>query len=111
MLFPREVAPRLHDAFMAVYRHAGFEPHIRPESFHTGWDVGGLSEVPAVALAPESVVSGLPPTLTAVRVSEPDDTLETCIVWRAAARSPAIDTCIAAAHEALAASPRGVGVG
>jgi DNA-binding transcriptional LysR family regulator len=105
VLFPREVAPRLHDAFIAVYRHAGFEPRIRPESFHTGWDIGGLSEVPAVALAPESVVGGLPPTLTAVRISEPDDTLETCLVWRAGARSPAVETCIAAAHEALAAFP------
>ena len=35
VVFPREIAPRLHEAFMAVYRRAGFEPRVRNESFHT----------------------------------------------------------------------------
>ena len=42
VVFPREIAPRLHDAFMAIYRRAGFEPRVRNESFHTGWDIGVL---------------------------------------------------------------------
>ena len=36
IVFPRDIAPRLHDAFLAIFRRAGFEPSIRPESFHTG---------------------------------------------------------------------------
>jgi DNA-binding transcriptional LysR family regulator len=100
VLFPREIAPRLHDAFMAIYRHAGFEPLIRSESFHTGWDVGVLAETPAVALAPESVAASLPEALAGVRISEPRDSLETCLVWRADGRSAAVETCVAAAHEA-----------
>jgi DNA-binding transcriptional LysR family regulator len=34
VLFPREIAPRLHDAFVAIYRRGGFEPRLRSESFH-----------------------------------------------------------------------------
>ena len=45
VVFPREIAPRLHDAFMAIYRGAGFEPRVRNESFHTGWDLGVLAEI------------------------------------------------------------------
>src|SRR5215207_7877458 len=33
VLFPRDIAPRLHDAFVAIYRRAGFEPRVRHESF------------------------------------------------------------------------------
>jgi DNA-binding transcriptional LysR family regulator len=46
IVFPREIAPRLHDAFMAIFRRAGFEPRVRTESFHTGWDLGILAEIP-----------------------------------------------------------------
>jgi DNA-binding transcriptional LysR family regulator len=92
VLFPREIAPRLHDAFVAVYRRAGFEPRLRNESFHTGWDLGVLAEIPAVAIAPQTVAGGLPEGIAAVSLSEPTDSLETCLVWRSDERSPAIAT-------------------
>jgi DNA-binding transcriptional LysR family regulator len=90
IVFPREIAPRLHDAFMAIYRRAGFEPRVRNESFHTGWDLGVLAEIPAVAMAPRTVTAGLPDGIMAVAISEPTDSLETCLVWRADDSSPAI---------------------
>ena len=83
VVFPREIAPRLHDAFMAIYRRAGFEPRVRNESFHTGWDLGLLAEIPAAAMAPQTVAGGLPAGIVAVAISEPTDALETCLVWRA----------------------------
>ena len=43
-----------------IYRRAGFEPRVRNESFHTGWDLGVLAEIPAVAVAPQTVAGGLP---------------------------------------------------
>jgi DNA-binding transcriptional LysR family regulator len=98
VLFPRELAPRLHDVFVAVYRHAGFEPRFRPESFHAGWDLGILGDIAAVALAPASVATGLPETIVAVAVSDPPDTLETCLVSRTDSRSPAVAACLAAAR-------------
>ena len=88
VLFPRDIAPRLHDAFVAVYRRAGFEPRIRNESFHTGWDLGVLAEIPAVAMAPLTVAGGLPDGIVAVAISEPTDSLETCLVWRGDESSP-----------------------
>src|SRR5918992_630461 len=90
VLFPRDIAPRLYDAFVAIYRRAGFEPRVRNESFHTGWDLGVLAEIPAAAMAPQTVAGGLPEGIVAVAISEPTDALETCVVWRADDRSPAV---------------------
>jgi DNA-binding transcriptional LysR family regulator len=98
VLFPREIAPRLHDAFVAIYRRAGFEPRLRSESFHTGWDLGVLADVPAVALAPESVASGLPEDISPVALSEPTDSLETCLVSRSNEDSPAVHAFVAVAR-------------
>jgi DNA-binding transcriptional LysR family regulator len=102
IVFPREIAPRLHDAFMAIYRRAGFEPRVRNESFHTGWDLGVLAEIPAVAIAPQTVTAGLPEGITAVAISEPTDVLETCLVWRADDSSPAIAAFVAVARSVFA---------
>jgi DNA-binding transcriptional LysR family regulator len=105
VLFPREIAPRLHDAFMAIYRRAGFEPRVRNESFHTGWDVGVLAEIPAAAIAPQSAAAGLPDGIVAVALSEPTDSLESCLVWRSDHSSPAVAAFVAVARSAVGAVP------
>jgi DNA-binding transcriptional LysR family regulator len=101
VLFPREIAPRLHDAFVAIYRRAGFEPRLRNESFHTGWDLGVLTDIPAVAIAPRTVASGLPEGIAAVALSEPTDSLETCLVWRSDERVPAVAAFVTEAQSAF----------
>jgi DNA-binding transcriptional LysR family regulator len=106
VLFPREIAPRLHDAFMAIYRRAGFEPRLRNESFHTGWDLGVLTEIPAIAMAPQTVASGLPEGIAAVALSEPTDSLETCLVSRSDIRSPAVDAFLAVARSLFVLTTR-----
>jgi DNA-binding transcriptional LysR family regulator len=83
VLFPRELAPRLHDVFVGLCRGAGFEPKLRSESFHAGWELGVLAELPVVALVPESVGRDLPDGVTALELSKPLDQLETDLVWRA----------------------------
>jgi DNA-binding transcriptional LysR family regulator len=105
VVFPREIAPRLHDAFMAIYRQAGFEPRVRNESFHTGWDLGVLAEIPAAAIAPQTVAGGLPEGILAVALSEPTDSLETCLVWRSDDSSPAVAAFVAVARSALGPAP------
>jgi DNA-binding transcriptional LysR family regulator len=60
VLFPRELAPRLHDLFIGLFRNAGFQPKIRSESFHAGWELGVLAELPVVGIVPESVGRSLP---------------------------------------------------
>jgi DNA-binding transcriptional LysR family regulator len=102
VVFPREIAPRLHDAFMAIYRGAGFEPRVRNESFHTGWDLGVLAEIPAAAIAPQTVAGGLPDGIVAVAISEPTDALETCLVWRTDDTSPALAALVEVARSAIA---------
>jgi DNA-binding transcriptional LysR family regulator len=105
VLFPREIAPRLHDAFVAIYRRAGFEPRVRNESFHTGWDLGVLAEIPAVAMAPQTVAGGVPDGIVAVALSEPTDSLETCLVWRGDDSSPAVAAFVAAGRSAFGSMP------
>jgi DNA-binding transcriptional LysR family regulator len=81
VLFPRELAPRLHDVLVGICRQAGFEPRLRTESFHTSWDLFLLPDVPVVALAPESVAGGLAEGVAAVPLSRPAAWLETRLVW------------------------------
>lgn len=50
LMFPRDLAPRLHDFMVDPCRRAGFEPLIRSESFHTGWELQILGEAPVVAV-------------------------------------------------------------
>jgi DNA-binding transcriptional LysR family regulator len=91
LLFPRELAPRLHDTLVGICRRAGFEPKLRSESFHTGWDLLTLAEVPVVALAPRSVASQLAEGVVAVPLSDTPDSLETRLLWRDGNRSPIVD--------------------
>jgi DNA-binding transcriptional LysR family regulator len=107
VLFPRDIAPRLHDTFVAIYRRAGFEPRLRSESFHTGWDLGVLADIPAIAIAPQTVASGLPEGIVAVALSEPTDSLETCLVWRSDERSPAVAAFVGVAQSAFGQAPSG----
>jgi DNA-binding transcriptional LysR family regulator len=82
VLFPRELAPRLYDSLVRLCRRAGFEPTISKQSFHAGWELGVLADVPVVALTPESVSQALPAGVHAVRLSEPDERLETSLISR-----------------------------
>jgi LysR family transcriptional regulator, benzoate and cis,cis-muconate-responsive activator of ben and cat genes len=91
VLFPRELAPRLHDVMVGVCRHAGFEPRLRSESFHAGWDLLLLPDVPVVAIAPRSVADELPEGVAALPVREPADTLETRLLWRDDNASPSLE--------------------
>jgi LysR family transcriptional regulator, benzoate and cis,cis-muconate-responsive activator of ben and cat genes len=82
LMFPRDLAPRLHDFMVGLCRRAGFEPKIRGESFHTGWELQILADIPVVALVPASVEDSLPEGIVAVHIDDPPDPLETALVWR-----------------------------
>jgi DNA-binding transcriptional LysR family regulator len=87
LLFPRELAPRLYDLMIGMCRQAGFEPTMRHESFHTGWELQMLAEVPVAALVPESVSRQLPEGIVALPLSDPAAVFETSLVWLKADRS------------------------
>jgi hypothetical protein len=46
-------------------------------------------------MAPLTVAGGLPDGIVAVALSEPTDSLETCLVWRADDTSPAVAAFVA----------------
>jgi DNA-binding transcriptional LysR family regulator len=88
LLFPRELAPRLYDVMSGLCRRAGFEPDVRGESFHSGWELQILADVDVTALAPASVARELPDGLAAAVVTDPPATLETALIWRKDDPSP-----------------------
>lgn len=90
LMFPRELAPRLHDAMLEVCRRGGFEPTISRRSFHSVSDTGIIAAAGGVTLAPRSV-SGNIPGAVAVPLAEPEAVLETYLVWLEPMRSPTAD--------------------
>jgi DNA-binding transcriptional LysR family regulator len=97
VMFPRELAPRLHDALLAICHGAAFEPKVSRQAFHSAGDTGTLTAVRGVALAPESVRDGLP-GVAAVPLVEPDAVLETYLMWHRETVSPAAATFRLLAH-------------
>jgi len=87
-VFPRELAPRLHDALLAICRRAGFEPKVSRIPFHSAGDIGTFANSGAVALVPDSVRGGVPGT-AAVPLGTPQAILETALVWHPPSLSPA----------------------
>ena len=81
LMFPHELAPRLYEFMTGLCRRAGFEPIVRGQSFHSGWEVQILADVEVVALAPASVALDLPDGIAVAVVGDPADQLETAIVW------------------------------
>src|SRR5262249_50990512 len=90
VMFPRELAPRLYDQLVGFCRAAGFEPTVRKESFHTGWDTRVLEDLPVAALAPASVRSGVPDGTAAVPLSDSFAVLETQTLSRSDDLSPVV---------------------
>jgi DNA-binding transcriptional LysR family regulator len=89
LLFPRELAPRLYDFMTGICRRAGFEPVVRGESFHSGWELQILGDVDVVALAPASVALDVPLGVASVPIADPPDRLDTVLVWRSDDSAPA----------------------
>jgi DNA-binding transcriptional LysR family regulator len=98
VLFPRELAPRLHDVMVGICRHAGFEPRLRSESFHTGWDLLLFADVPVVAIAPRSVARELPEGVVEVPLTDTTDSLETRLLWRDDNPSPTVQAFVSSAR-------------
>jgi DNA-binding transcriptional LysR family regulator len=101
VFFARDLAPRLHDVLIGVCRSAGFEPKVRSGSFHSGWDLGTLSQGEVVAVAPRSVSTKLAEGIAAVPLSEPAEILDTRLMWRHDDASPTVQAFRSAALAAF----------
>jgi DNA-binding transcriptional LysR family regulator len=100
LMFPRELAPRLYEFMTSLCRRAGFEPIVRGDSFHSGWELQILADVEVVALAPACIALDLPDGIAAILISEPEDRLDTAIVWLKDDPSPVNAAFRAAAQRA-----------
>jgi DNA-binding transcriptional LysR family regulator len=88
-MFPRELAPRLHDFYLGLCHTAGFEPRGSNESVPTRWTIGTW-EARSVTLLPESVSRDLPDGVVAIPLASPPGLLETQVVWRSDELSPTV---------------------
>ena len=82
LLFPRELAPRLHDFYVGLCRRAGFEPKVGRESARSRWTIGTW-DASTAALLPASVSNDLPAGVVAVPISGLGEVLEFQLTWRA----------------------------
>jgi DNA-binding transcriptional LysR family regulator len=96
LMFPRELAPRLHDFYVGLCRRAGFEPRISSESARSRWTIGTWAASTA-ALLPASVSNDLPDGVVAVPISGLSEELEFELAWRTDDRNPALAAFIALA--------------
>jgi len=106
--FPRELAPRLHDAITGLCRAAGFEPIVSRRAFHAAGDTGLLGELDAVALVPESVGDSLP-AVAGVGLEQPEATFDTFLVWHPHTAPPAAAALAEVASTVFAAPRRDQG--
>jgi DNA-binding transcriptional LysR family regulator len=111
LLFPRELAPRLHDFYVQLCRSAGFEPKHGAESSRTRLAIGTWAPSTA-SLLPRSVTDHLPTGVVAVRVSAPSELLEAQLIWRSENESPTVAAFVELASGVFAAAeparlPRG----
>jgi len=90
LLFPRELAPRLHDTMLEICRRGGFEPVIGHRSFHSTGDTGMFSASAGVSLAPASVAGHLHDAV-AIPLADREAVLDTYLVWLDETDSPARD--------------------
>ncbi|MBV8952754.1 MAG: LysR family transcriptional regulator [Solirubrobacterales bacterium] len=102
LMFPRELAPRLHDVLLEICRRAGVDPSLSSRAFHSAGDTGTLVSSDAVALAPKSV-TGAVPGAVAIPLAESDAMLETYLVWHRETHSAAADKLRALARAAFPA--------
>jgi DNA-binding transcriptional LysR family regulator len=104
LLFPRHVAPRLHDFYVNLCRSAGFEPKRGSDSSRTRLTLRTW-EASTTALFPQSVANDLPDGVVAIPLSTPLDTLETQLVWRTDNESPILAAFIEVSSSVFVASP------
>ena len=104
VLFPRNLAPRLHDFYLNLCRSAGFEPSHAEESSRTRWTIGTWNPSTAVIL-PASVANDLPNGTVAVVVSHPTDLIENQLVWRADDQNPILPAFIELSTQVFPSTP------
>ncbi|MES2743666.1 MAG: LysR family transcriptional regulator [Pseudomonadota bacterium] len=90
IIFPRSIAPALHDAILTVFRGAGVTPVIGQEAIQMQTIVSLVSAGMGIALVPQSVSNLQRPGVSYHALSTPTPLVETGLAWRRDNRSPVL---------------------
>lgn len=90
VIFPRAVAPSLHDAILAAFRAAGVPPTIGQEAIQMQTIVSLVSGGMGLALVPQSVSNLMRPGVEYRALIDPAPLAETGLAWRRDNDSPVL---------------------
>lgn len=93
ILFPRKIAPALHDTVLGCFREAGLTPVIAQEAIQMQTIIALVSANMGMALVPESVANLQRPGVHYQRLdlsNSMQDSVELGIAWRRDSNSPVI---------------------
>lgn len=90
VIFPRRIAPALHDAILACFYEAGITPRIGQEAIQMQTIVGLVSAGMGIALVPQSVSNLKRPGVEYKPLAGNPPTVETGLAWRRDNASPVL---------------------
>jgi DNA-binding transcriptional LysR family regulator len=90
IIFPRHIAPTLHDTIMACFHEAGLTPRIAQEAIQMQTIVGLVSAGMGIALVPQSVSNLKRAGVEYKTITGKAPTVETGLAWRRDNRSPVL---------------------
>ena len=90
IIFPRPIAPSLHDAILACFRGAGLTPEIGQQAIQMQTIVGLVSAGMGLALVPQSVSNLMRPGVEYRALHDLSPLVETGLAWRRDNRSPVL---------------------
>jgi DNA-binding transcriptional LysR family regulator len=90
IIFPRRIAPALHDAILGCFHAAGLTPRIGQEAIQMQTIVGLVSAGMGIALVPESVSNLKRPGVEYRRLADKTPSVETGLAWRRDNDSPVL---------------------
>ncbi|NRR34265.1 LysR family transcriptional regulator [Oxalobacteraceae bacterium] len=90
IIFPRAIAPGLHDAILAMFRAAGITPEIGQQAIQMQTIVGLVSAGMGLALVPQSVSNLMRPGVEYRALAQATPLVETGLAWRRDNDSPVL---------------------
>ena len=90
IIFPRHIAPGLHDDILACFRAAGVTPEIGQEAIQMQTIVGLVSAGMGLALVPQSVSNLMRPGVEYRALHDATPQVETGLAWRRDNTSPVL---------------------
>ncbi len=91
IIFPRPIAPALHDAILACFRAAGITPEIGQQAIQMQTIVSLVSAGMGLALVPQSVSKLMRPGVEYRSLVDDSPQVETGLAWRRDNRSPVLN--------------------